>query len=276
MRVRLKASSGWGALMLVLSLAACGPTPPAGSASAPPAASEGPSPDAPDPGYRAAPHVVDIARGEDGALFLAGSAAPSSTVRLASPAGARLETTADGSGHWRTPLGPVSEPALYGLSAETDAGRLQAEGYVAILPGGPTVALLRAGAGAQVLGDQPGLHILAVDLDNGGAVAVSGRAPAGGPVRILVDGTQAIQAAPSTDGRFSLTLPKALSPGQHRIQAMTANGAVSVQVAVGPITPPADTPYRIAAVDGGWRVDWITPGGGPQTTLLPSASGSAP
>lgn len=257
--------------MLVLALAGCGQSSPSGSRSA-----EASAGDAPDPGYRAAPHVLDVARGADGVLYLAGSAAPSSTVRLASPAGARLETVADGSGHWRTPLGPVSEPALYGLSAESTGGRLQAEGYVAILPGDPTVALLRAGTGAQVLGDQPGLHILAVDLDNGGAVAVSGRAPAGGAVRVVVDGVQAMQAVPAGDGRFTMTLPKALSPGQHRIQAMTAKAEVSTSVTLGPITPPAQAPYRVTALGDGWRVDWITPGGGPQTTLLPAASGSAP
>jgi hypothetical protein len=258
--------------MLILALAGCGRSSPSGSAPA----ADRPSIDAPDPGYRAAPHVLDVARSSDGAPVLAGSAEPSSTVRLASPAGAKLETTADGSGRWRTPLGPVSEPALYGLSAESDGSRLQAEGYVAILPGDPTVALLRAGAGAQVLGDHPGLHILAIDLDNGGAVAVSGRAPAEGPVRVLVDGVQAMQAAPAADGRFTTTLPKALSPGQHEIQAMTAKAAVSARITVGPITPPADGPYRITATGDGWRVDWITPGGGPQTTLLPAASGSAP
>lgn len=258
--------------MLLLVMAGCGRPAPSGTATAADRAVA----EAPDPGYRAAPHVLDIVRGPDASLTLAGSAAPSSTVRLASPAGAKMETTADGSGSWRAPLGPVSEPALYGLSAESDGARLQAEGYVAILPGAPTVALLRAGAGAQVLGDQPGLHILAVDLDNGGAVAVSGRAPAGAPVRVLVDGVQAMQAAPGADGRFTITLPKALLPGQHEIQAATATAAVSTRIAVGPIVPPADGPYRITAVGDGWRIDWITPGGGLQATLLSSAAGSAP
>jgi hypothetical protein len=272
MRVQLKAGLRWGSLILVLALAGCGRPAPSGSA---PAADQ-PAGDAPDPGYRAAPHVLDVARGPDGVLTLSGSAAPSSTVRLVSPAGAKMEAAADGSGRWRTPLGPVSEPALYGLSAESDGVRIQAEGYVAILPGAPTVALLRAGAGAQVLGDRTGLHILAVDLDNGGAVAVSGRAPAGATVRVLIDGVQAMQAAPGADGRFTITLPKALLPGQHEIQAMTAAAAVSTRIALGPIIPPADGPYRISAIGGGWRLDWITPGGGLQTTLLPAASGSAP
>ncbi|MDB5460136.1 MAG: hypothetical protein JWO72_1877 [Caulobacteraceae bacterium] len=266
MRVRLRASSSWGLLALALMLVACGRD--ASKRTAAPVAA-----DAPDPGYRAAPHVLDLSRGAEGALSLSGSAAPSSAVRLVSPAGVSLETTADGSGRWSTPLGPVSEPTLYGLSAESDGRRLQAEGYVAILPGAPTVALLRSGAGALVLdGGRLGLHILAVDLDGGGAAAVSGRAPAGVPVRVLVDGVQAMQVAPAADGRFSMTLPKALPPGAHHIQALGAKAAAETDVMVGPIAPPADGPYRVTAAAGGWRVDWITPGGGPQTTLLPASS----
>jgi cytoskeletal protein RodZ len=92
----------------------------------------------------------------------------------------------------------------------------------------------------------------------------------------MVDGVEVIQAAPAADGRFTMTLPKALSRGQHQVQAMTANAAATTRVTVGPITPPADAPYRVTAADGGWQVDWITPGGGPQTTLLPAAARAAP
>jgi hypothetical protein len=268
MRVSLKAAGPWGAAALMLGVAACGRADPgsAPAASAPAAATA----QAPDPGYRAAPQISALARGPEGALSLSGRATPSSQVRLASPAGARLETTADGQGDWRTPLGPVSEPALYGLSAETAGRRVQAEGYVAILPGGPTVALLRAGGGAQVLdGGKPGLRLLAVDTDSGGATVVSGLAgSSGAPVRVLVDGQVAIEASAAADGRFSLTLPKALPPGPHHIQALTAKAAVAAAITVGPIAPLADGPYRITPAGGGWKVDWTTPGEGLQTTLL--------
>jgi hypothetical protein len=267
MRVSLKAVGIWGAAALMLGLAACGRAD-SESGRAPPASAE-----AADPGYRAPPQIADLTRGPEGSLSLSGRAMPSSQVRLASPAGARLETTADGQGLWRTPLGPVSEPALYGLSAEIGGRRLQAEGYVAILPGAPTVALLRAGAGAQVLGDgQPGPRLLAVDFDSAGVTVVSGLAGAGAPVRVLVDGQVAIEAPAAADGRFSLTLPKALPPGSHRIQALTAKGAAAVSIMVGPIAPLTEGPYRIKPVDGGWRVDWMTPGEGLQITLLLTSS----
>jgi hypothetical protein len=211
-----------------------------------------------------------MVRGSDGSFTLEGRAMPSSQVRLASPFGARLDTTADGKGEWRAPLGPVSEPVLYGLSAALDGRRVQAEGYVAITPGGPTVALLRAGAGALVLdGGKPTLRLLAVDIDSGGGTVVSGRAAPNAPVRVMVDGAGAMQAAPSPDGRFSLTLPKALPPGPHLIQVTDPAGrAADAAVSVGPIPPPPEGPYQATSRNGGWRIDWMTPGMGLQTTLL--------
>jgi hypothetical protein len=42
------------------------------------------------------------------------------------------------------------------------------------------------------------------------------------------------------------------------------------EVAVTPPAPPKDAPYQAQVDPFGWRVDWVTPGGGAQTTLLPA------
>ncbi len=266
----LKTASILGAGGLMLALGACGRSDPGPSPASPPT-------EAPDPGYRAGPQIQDFSRGADGGLILSGRAMPSSQIRLASPAGAKAETTADGRGVWRALLGPVSEPALYGLSAETAGRRVQAEGYVAVLPGAPTVALLRAGAGAVVLGSSATtLRLLAVDIDNGGAAVISGVAPAGAPVRLMVDGMVALDAAARPDGHFSLTLPKALPPGVHKLEALAGNAAAPVTISVGLIAPLTQGPYRISQAGGGWRVDWVTPGEGLQTTLLLAPPDAAP
>jgi hypothetical protein len=201
--------------------------------------------------------------------MLEGRAMPSSRVRLASPAGAIVETTADGSGAWTAALGPVSEPTLYGLSAETGGRRVQAEGYVAVMPGAPTVALLRAGAGASIVdGAGPGLRLEAVDFDAAGSAVLSGRARANSPLRVVVDGAVLMEGHGGADGRFSLALPKPLPFGLRRIQVLGPGETTGAEVLLAPPAPPADSPYH-AEVDGlGWRIDWITPGGGPQTTLL--------
>jgi hypothetical protein len=230
------------------------------------------SAEAPDPGYRAPPEVGRVIRAADGAVSLSGRALPSAQVSMVSPAGARVETRADGSGAWTAPLGPVSEPTLYSLAEEAGGQKVEAEGLVAVLPGSPTVAVLRAGAGAEVVqeaGKAP-LRILAVDYDMAGGAVVSGTARAASPVKVLVDGQAAIEGAAGADGRFSLSLPKPLPPGRHRVQAMTPQGAADAEVVVTPPAPPKDAPYQAQAESFGWRVDWTTPGGGAQTTLLPA------
>lgn len=225
--------------------------------------------DAPNPGYRAAPQLAGVTLGPDGAVTLAGRAMPSSQVLMVSPAGVSIETTADGSGAWTALLGPVSEPALYRLAAESGGRRVEAEGLVAVLPGVPAVALLRAGAGAEV--EDPGkgaLKILAVDYDSGGGAVVSGKGRAGAPVRVLVDGQLAIEGAADAGGRFSLSLPKPLAPGIRRLQVLTPQAMSAADITVAEPVPPKDGPYRAVPDPAGWRINWVTPGGGPQTTLL--------
>ncbi|HEY4031821.1 MAG TPA: hypothetical protein VGM25_15865 [Caulobacteraceae bacterium] len=232
---------------------------------------------APDPGYRDPPQVSGVAAAADGGVSLSGRALPSSQVRMISPTGARVETRADGQGAWTAPIGPVSEPSLYRLAEEAGGERVEAEGLVAVLPGAPTVALLRAGFGAEVVGPvgKTPVEILAVDYDAAGGAVVSGRAKAASPVRVLVDGQPAIEGAADGHGRFSLTLPKPLPPGRHSLQAITPQGAAETEVAVTPPAPPKDAQYVAQAQPYGWRVDWITPGGGAQTTLLPGAAAPA-
>jgi hypothetical protein len=224
----------------------------------------------PDPGYRAPPSVARVGKSGDGSVTLSGRALPSSQVRMVSPAGASIETRADGSGAWTAALGPVSEPTLYRLAEDANGQHIDAEGLLAVLPGAPIVALLRAGAGAQVApdADKAALRILAVDYDMAGAAVVSGRARPGAPVRVMVDGQVAMEGTAGADGRFALTLSKPLSPGRHRLQASTPQAAAEADVAVTPPMPPKNAPYQAQAQPFGWRVDWITPGGGAQTTLL--------
>lgn len=225
--------------------------------------------DTPDPGYRAPPQLLGWTSTADGSVSLSGRAHASWTVRLASPLGVQ-DTTADGAGNWIKPLGPVSEPALYRLAEEDPQGRrVDAEGLIAVLPGPPVVALLRAGSGAEVQDrGRGGLELLALDYDSGGGAVVSGRAGASATVRVLVDGLPAGEGAAGPDGRFSLTLTKPLASGPHRLQVQSARAAAEAAVQVSPPQASKDLPYQIQAEPSGWRVDWVTAGGGPQTTVL--------
>lgn len=251
--------AAWALGCAGLVLAGCGKAP---------ANPAGPAPQAQaDTGYRAPPEPVGVIRGSDGAVSLTGHAIASSTVRMVSPAGARVETVADGAGTWTAALGPVSEPTLYRLAEEAQGQRIEAQGYVAVMPG--TAAVLRAGVGAQSLeAARPGLRILALDLDGGGGAVISGRGAASSPVRIAVDGMLAMDGASGPDGRFMLTLTKPLAPGAHTVQVSTPKGSAQIAVTAGPPTPPADGPYKAVQQGSDWRVDWLTPGGAPQTTWL--------
>ena len=253
------------ALALLLSLGACKP-----SGSFPPRQVQAGG-DAPDPGYRAAPQVSGVAKAADGAVTLNGRALPSSQVQMLSLKGVDTgPIQADGSGAWTAQLGPVSEPALYSLTEKAGGQTVEAEGLIAVLPGAPTVALLRAGFGAVVVQDsrKAPLKILAVDYDMAGATVVSGSAPASSPVRVLVDDQPPAEGAAGPDGRFSLTLPKPLPAGRHRLQAQTPKALAGVEVALTAPALPRSGPYQAQAQSSGWRIDWITPGGGAQTTLL--------
>ncbi len=254
------------ALALTLSVGACGR-----SGSFPARQAQAGGGDGPDPAYHAAPRVNGVAKAADGAVMLSGRALPSSQLKMVSLRG--LDTgpiRADGSGAWTAQLGPVSEPALYSLTEDASGQMVEAEGFVAVLPGAPTVALLRAGFGAEVVQDSRSapLKILAVDYDMAGATVVSGRAPASSPVRVLVDDQPPAEGAAGPDGRFSLTLPKPLPSGRHRLQVLTPRGQARAEVVVTPPAPPRNAPYQAQAESFGWRIDWITPGGGAQTTLL--------
>jgi hypothetical protein len=253
------------AAVLALSQAACSRAGPL------PAQKAQAGPDAPDPGYRAAPRISKATKAADGAVTLSGRALPSSQLRMVSLTGQNAgPIRADGAGVWSAQIGPVSEPALYSLTEAAGGQAVEAEGFIAVLPGAPTVALLRAGFGAEVApdGDTAPLKILAVDYDMAGAAVVSGRARAASPVRVVVDGQPPIEGAAGPDGRFSLSLPKPLPPGRHRLQALTPLAMAEADIAVTPPAPPRGAPYQAQMESFGWRIDWVTPGGGAQTTLL--------
>jgi hypothetical protein len=266
MNVKAAVLASAAALALILGQAACSRS---GSSPARQAQAGG---DAPDPGYHAAPQVVAVTRAADGAVSLSGRALPSSPVRMVSTLGTPIETRADGSGGWTASLGPALTPALFRLTEEAGGQAVEAEGFIAVLPGAPTVALLRAGFGAEVIqgAQKEPVRILAVDYDVAGAAVVSGRTRAASPVRVLVDGQPSIEGAAGPDGRFSLALPKPLPPGRHQLQALTPQAMAEAVVAMTPPLPPRNAPFQAQSSPSGWRVDWITPGGGVQTTLLPA------
>lgn len=229
--------------------------------------------DAAEAGYIAPPHVKQAEHRPAG-LVLKGEGAPNASLRLGAPTGEVLLGQIDSLGQWSLTVPPSDRVRLYGMSMTRGGRTVQAEGYVMVTPEGQ-VALLRAGSGALRLA--PGSSsptILAVDVDPEGGAVISGMATPGAGLGVRVDRTPRAVGQAAEDGRFSLSLSETLGNGEHDIQVSGEGGEQRIKVVVSPAAPLVDGPVRAQRVDTGWRVDWMTPGGGVQTTLIIQASGS--
>ena len=257
------------ALLLASGLAGCGSQP------EPDPAVQTPTP-APGAAYQTPPAPTG-ARLVGGRPVLTGTARPDTRVRVTViPDPAPIWTTSDGVGGFEVTLPPSTAPRLLALSMEIPATggparRVQAEGYVFLAPDG-RVALLRAGAGARVLGAATdAIQILSLDFDRAGGVVISGAAPPGASLNAQVDGVSRGRAEADPRGRYAIAL-EPLSGGQHRFEVAGAGRSATVALAVSPAAP-LSVPFRAEAAGSGWRIDWMTPGGGLQSTLVlpPSA-----
>lgn len=258
MSVRLSVLAG---LLPLLALGACG------DGGRPLWMSEAPrTGPAPEAGYLTPPRVLAARDGPAG-LAVAGSAVPGSRVRLGAPSGEAVFATTDPRGVWTTVLPVALTPRLYGVSMTVGERSVQSEGYLAVTPDG-RVAQLRAGAGALVLSASSRRPvILAIDHDRDGAAMISGVGTADAEIGLRVDRTAAGASNVDRQGRFSFALSRPLPAGGH---AFEISGEGGEDVVGGLISRPAPLggPFQASRVDGAWRIDWMTPGGGAQTTLL--------
>ncbi len=241
-------------------LTACGP-------SAPVAPEKADKPDSAEAGY-VAPPVVEAARHDGDRVILSGQGAPGADVRLGSPTGEAVMSKTDLQGRWSLSVRAAPGARLFGLSTIKDGRTVQAEGYVMVAEGGE-VAMLRAGAGARRLAaGSSSPRILAVDVDREGGAVVSGVAAPGAGLNIRVDRVTRGGGRTDDSGRFFISLNAAMTPGVHDIQVAGEGGENAVSVAVSPAQPLVYGPVRADRTAQGWRIDWLTPGGGIQTTLL--------
>jgi len=250
-------------LLSVLLLTGCNGKPPAPSGADPVAAE--------DPGY-VAPPMPDAVRATGDGWSLSGSAPAGAQVRLATPQGGALTGLADPQGRWTIALGPVPETRIFGLSATAKGRQVQSEGYVLVGPKGQA-AVLRSGAGARRIDRAPRLGLRAIDFDRGGGLEISAATPPDATVILKLDGRQVAEGRADGAGRYAASLPAAGSqsrilPGAHQAQVFGDgfSDAVSFQIVASP--PLADGPLRSQLTSAGLRVDWMTPGGGVQSTIL--------
>ena len=249
-----------GAAIAALALAACSAKPPAKSG-----VSEAASPEA---SYVVPPRVDAVSVSPAG-VSLSGQAAAGGGVRLASPAGEALLATADPRGRWTILLPPAGEPRVFGLSATAQARQTQAEGYVLVTPTGQA-ALLRAGTGALRIDRPTRSGLQAIDFDRGGGLEVSASVAPGATVILRLDGRQAAEGRADAGGHYEASLASStpIRSGTHQLQVFGDGFSDQVVVKLTPAAPLAAGPLRSQFTPAGLRVDWMTPGGGLQTTQL--------
>lgn len=246
-------------IVATLALAACG------EGAAPVIVPKAAAP-APAPAYLTPPNVTS-ARAGPARIALGGVAPPNSRVRLATPQGEAAYAQADAKGVWSLALPAAADARIFGLSATVGPRTAQGEGYLLLTPAGEAV-MLRAGAGAIRIGRQGRSGVDAVDFDREGGAVVSGRAPANAELRIHIDGDQTAEGRADAQGRYAVALAQPISAGTHQIDVFGDAAENSVSIDARPAAPISSGPFRAAAVTGALRIDWMTPGGGVQSTLL--------
>ena len=246
----------------VLLIAACEGKP----ATAPNKAAPG-AETAAEAGYLEPPRVTAV-KSAGGVVRLTGSAAPNAKVRIASPAGDAIFAQADAAGRWNARVAPTQAVNLYGLSMKNSERMAQAEGYILVTADGG-VAQLRGGSGAVALSKSSNApRILAIDYDRDGGAVVSGVAAPGVELALRVDRASRGETKSDAKGRFLIALAEPLKPGPHDFEVSGRGGEDRRQVDITMPRRLETGPYAGERTDFGWRVDWMTPGGGEQTTLL--------
>ena len=250
------------ALGCALLLAACQPRTDSHPAPAPTPA------DNAQTSYMTPPRVTQAARLDNGGVSLSGRTDPEARVRLQSPSGPAYGVTAGSDGVWTLSTAPLDAVRFFGISEVIGSRAVQSEGYLAVIPGpGQPVVMLRSGGGSHAIAPAPAAPwIAAIDFDAGGGAVISGLAKPNDPVKVVVDGAAAGDARPDGEGRFSVELTTMLRPGLHHANAQSASGSSHVDFVFAP--PPAGQSFAGQRQANDWRIDWLTPGGAPQTTLV--------
>ena len=221
-------------------------------------------------GYTPPPRFTSAQRLDDGEITLGGLADPNVRIRLASPDGAAYGAVTDGRGLFTLTAPAAAAVRLFGLSEDVAGRIIQGEGYLAVLPApGRVAVLLRGGGGAHAPGassDAP--EVAAVDFDAGGGAVVSGVAHPGSTLRLVLDGRPAGEARADGQGGFSFALAAMLKPGDHELTIQSSGGQADARFSVSRAGPISGLPFRGERQAGDWRIDWLTPAGGQQTTLI--------
>ncbi len=220
--------------------------------------------------YAAPPELTGAVRDSTGAITLSGTGKADAKVRLASPDRSAQTTAVSPEGVWTLSAPAAGDVRLYSLSQDVSGRTLRARGYVATgpSPAAPAV-VLRPGTAAEPLSGRDGvLRLSAMDFDRSGASVAAGTARPGDPVRVQLDGVDAGAGQTNARGVFRAPLTQTVYPGAHTLTVISPRGQTSAAFTAAPAGPLPKPPFKAARSNGAWRIDWMTPGGGVQTTII--------
>lgn len=217
-------------------------------------------------GYSPTPVITSVTSEASDSLLISGQARPDGRVRFLYGQQRAVGVTADSKGHFVAELPVNPQGSVFDVSME-DSGRLMhAEGRLFVPPGQPSKAvMMRPGSPSLPVAATPG--IFAVDYDAAGALAIAGRVAPKTHVRLTIDGV-GIDRTSDAGGYFTAVMQIA-APGDSAMPiALSVDAGGSVWQRNVTVTRAAAGSDQVTPIAEGWRVDWVLPGGGMQTTLV--------
>lgn len=205
-------------------------------------------------GWAAPPRVEAVTRTASG-LTVSGQASPGARVVLRGGDGLAFAASADDAGRFDIRMSAPAGDVL--LTPETQTGQDAApapERLLIIAGGQGPMAMLAPGAPSRRLDGSGALG--SVDSD-GRMLALSGRGPAGQPVRLSLNGRPAAMPTADSAGRWTAVVGPA------------GAGRIAVGEAAYDYPGAVEGGAGAARAGAGWSIGWSIPAGGRQTTWLP-------
>lgn len=219
-------------------------------------------------GYWRAPEITGVDQVGSNIFVVTGQTIPNARVRFSYSGQRAVGVTSDSKGRFRAELPSSPEGGLFDLSTEDGGRSMHADGRLFIPAGAPGKAvLMRPGAPSVTLFNDFAV-VAVIDYDRAGALAIAGRVAPTTAIEVILNGE--IRARTTSDDRGYYTATTQIEPPLREETANTlsimAGGKETIRNFNDSLSKTESD--RITRFEDGWRVDWILPGGGMQTTLV--------
>ncbi|MDQ0463852.1 hypothetical protein QO010_001623 [Caulobacter ginsengisoli] len=212
--------------------------------------------------------VLTAQAGRDGAFRIEGVALPGSRVQL-SPVGGGgvVSAVADAEGHWSLVAPPAAGVRLFLVQMTHGQRTVVGEGMLMLAPDGRSAELRPSSASKVLAPVTASPRIFSVDFDGGGGAVIGGVATAGSGMNIRVDHRASGNVTVDAQGRFVAAIGR-LSEGSHLIDVSGEAGQDQIVISASRAAPLAGGQFRATRLDRAWRIDWMTPAGGLQSSIV--------